>query len=1228
MNCANCQTENPKDAKFCMNCGHTLNINCPNCGSELPAHAKFCIDCGHQMDTANAGTSDQSPSTTSQDRLQQFMPKDLQKKMETARSSGGMQGERRIVTILFCDVVGSTLAAEKLDPEDWTDIMNGAFEYLIGPVYRYEGTVARLMGDAILAFFGAPIAHEDDPQRAALAGLEIVNGIQEYKAKVKQEFGIDFDVRVGINTGLVVIGEVGSDLAVEYTAMGDAVNLASRIEATAEPGTVQVSANTHKLIAPIFDFDDMGEIQVKGKIEPVHAYRVLKHKTEPGQIRGIKGLDSPLIGREHEMNILKRVAEDLSDGRGQVISVMGEAGLGKSRLVTEFRLSLVSEGLVNFSENGKSPSDLSWYEGRSLSYETSTPYAPFIDLLSDYFDLQVGQDDEQKYNRIKTTLLQNFSPEVANTAPFIATMLGIQISEGDVEFVRHLGPPQLRGRIFQSLSQVFEEMANQQPLVLVLDDLHWTDSTSLDLLDQLMTLTDRSALMIITIFRPQRHEPSWRFHESATRDYAHRYTTIELNPLDENHSRELVANLLHVDDLPQSVRSLIMAKAEGNPFFVEEVIRSLLDAELVIREDEHWVTSRAIDDIAVPDTLVGVITARLDRLDEEIKQVVQAAAVIGRQFGFETLASITSEGTDLENALSELQRRELIQEKSRNPQPVYQFKHALTQETAYASLLRRRCQELHLLTAEYLEGTKAEVPSEIARHYINAREQMRAVPFLIDAGNHAARASSTPEAIEFITSALEILEGSEELSLIRRAYEGLGGALMYSGDIPRALETYQTMLNIGQESGNDPMQVSALNKLGMVTGLMMGQFPAAEDHLEEAERLARKSDDVTGLAELHMVKCGICTATGDLDGAIEHLGESTQLGKDLNAEDPLLFGLTHSANTLTLMTRYEDAWEVAQEARQLSEDMGNLKFLSEILSFSIPSIRIRNGELEKAQQSAQESFDIAQKIGYLESQWQASYSMGLIARMRGEYEQAIEHSQNAIDIGKLLGAGFTLMLPLCSLGTLQLVISEKNLDQALEMHAEALKYVDHPSGSAWGSTAWLEAGMCMLSAGDLDQADELFQKGLTVPTTTMHLNRPQLLIGAAMVAIGREQYGIAEDYLSEAKQFVEDRAMKHEIPSIAFTEGNLLAARGELDQALEMFEQTEELALELGLRPLVWQARASAGIALKSLGRESEALAKQDEAVAMIQEMGGLIEDEALRTKFTENTSEKISLVA
>ena len=285
------------------------------------------------------------------------------------RKRRGMQGERRIVTVLFCDVAGSTAMAEQLDPEEWAEIMNEAFEYMTGPVNRYEGTVARLMGDAILAFFGAPNAHEDDPERAILAGLDIVNSIGPFRDEIQQDYGLDFNVRVGINTGPVVVGDVGSEMGGEYTAMGDAVNLAARMEQTATPGTVQVAGDTHRYAAPLFDFESLGGIEVKGATEPVPAYKVRGRKSDPGSLRGIEGLSAPLIGREDETDRLKRAVAEVREGRGQIVCLIGEAGLGKSRLIEELHSEWAGDDVAD--------TEL-WMEHRGISYDTTRPYSLFV----------------------------------------------------------------------------------------------------------------------------------------------------------------------------------------------------------------------------------------------------------------------------------------------------------------------------------------------------------------------------------------------------------------------------------------------------------------------------------------------------------------------------------------------------------------------------------------------------------------------------------------------------------------------------------------------------------------------------------------------------------------------------------------------------------------------------------------------------------------------------------
>ena len=554
MICTACNTENPDQAKFCMGCGDALQNLCPECSTELPADAKFCFSCGTKIgDPAStpspvATTPESAPSTNSAEvaaveaealsRLSQYVPPELLSKLESARAGGSMAGERRVVTMLFCDVQGSTTAAGQLDPEDWAEIINGAFEHLIAPVYKYEGTLARLMGDAILAFFGAPIAHEDDPQRAVLAGLEILEAVKPYSEEINRKWGFDLGVRVGINTGLVVVGEVGSDLRVEYSALGDAINVAARMEQTAVPNTLQITGETQRLIAPFFDFTDLGGIEVKGKAEPVQSYRVNHATAEAGQLRGIEGLDSPLIGRATEMETLNTAAEELAGGRGQIVSLMGEAGLGKSRLMAELRRA------IGANQNAL------WLEGRSLSYETETPYAPFVDIMISAL-AETGLDTSSfTYDQFKSAITQ-LIPENADTvAPYLASLVGTTATGEDHEIVRYLDPPRAKAKTFNAAYTFFQELAAERSLILVFDDLHWVDPTSLELIKMLMPIADQCPLMLVGVYRPRRQERSWEFNESTSRDFGHRHVEVNLEPLGPEDARELVANLLEVDDLP------------------------------------------------------------------------------------------------------------------------------------------------------------------------------------------------------------------------------------------------------------------------------------------------------------------------------------------------------------------------------------------------------------------------------------------------------------------------------------------------------------------------------------------------------------------------------------------------------------------------------------------------------------------------------------------------------
>ena len=525
---------------------------------------------------------------------------------------------------------------------------------------------------------------------------------------------------------------------------------------------------------------------------------------------------------------------------------------------------------------------------------------------------------------------------------------------------------------------------------------------------------------------------------------------------------------------------------------------------------------------------------------------------------------------------------------------------------------------------EYLETTEPDGVNELARHFLEARLEARALPYIVDAGDRAAASYATSEAIDHYEKALQILKGTEDLALARRAYEGNGGALTFGFDVPGALQNYNEMLALAEERGDVPMKVSALNKLGFVSALMQGQIPEAEELLVDAERLASEANDLAGLAECHMTYCYLRTAGGDFEGAIDHLEESATIGEELDAEEPKLFGLTHTANTLTYMTRFDEAWDAAQTARKAAEATGNSKYLSELNILPIPFYHLRNGDMDAALDSATFGFELASRIGATDNASFGAIMMGQVASLRGEYERAIEINHQALELARASGVPYTQALALCVLGSSYLDVSPEFRDKTMEYHDEAMQMLEAPLGSILGASAWAEVGLCVMASGDMEQAGELFKKGLTTPTATMHIMRPRLLACSAMVAMGQGDLGEAAKAVAEARGLVEAAKMRHFAPLIEFADGHVAASSGEHEKALGHFVLAEEQASTMQFRPLTWQAEMGAAGALAALGREKEADTKRQDARAGVHEIGGFFKDEDLRNKFLESAASKL----
>ena len=595
-------------------------MKCTSCSTELPAGSRFCLFCGQPV-----AQSSSEADETRLARLTASLPEPLAEKMLSARLSG----ERKVVTALFADVVGSTAMAEQMDPEDWTEMLNGAFDRLSAPIYRYEGTIARLLGDAMLAFFGAPVAHEDDPARAIRAALEMLEITRQYAELVKEKYGMDFAMRIGINTGPVVVGEVGSDLKYEYTAMGDAINLAARLQSAARPMSVMISQNTHRFVAPLFDFADLGQIEVKGKSGPVQIYEVSGVRTDPGKLRGLAGLTSPLVGRQDELSALLALSAGLSDGRGGVAAIVGEAGLGKSRLLSEWMERSAAQTGVS----------IKWAHGHCLSYGERLAYHLLIDLLRSLIGVHLAAT-EPDLRRALTDLVDDvfgarLAPEIY---PYLGHLLSLELDGESLKQVQALDPLVLQNKYLEALTRLLEGLAARQPLALVLDDIHWADPASVELLSHLLPLTEKAAILLCMLTRPDEETAGWRLLSEARK----REGLVELTlvPLTSADSRQLVSNLLEIEALPDLVRDVILKKAEGNPFFVEEVIRMLIDTGGIVAKDGHWQAGKSIETVEIPDNLQSLLLARIDRLPEESKRTLRVAAVIGRQFSVNVLEQV------------------------------------------------------------------------------------------------------------------------------------------------------------------------------------------------------------------------------------------------------------------------------------------------------------------------------------------------------------------------------------------------------------------------------------------------------------------------------------------------------------------------------------------------------------------------------------------------------------
>ena len=818
------------------------------------------------------------------ERLRSYLPQGLADKM---RALGRIEGERKQATVVFADLSGFTALSERLDPEEVTMLTNEVLKEMAEAVYQYEGYVDKFIGDAVMAVFGAPVAHEDDPERALRAAVAMRERLEHFNQAWSERHGQPLSLHVGVNTGTVIAGAVGSDLRMSYTVMGDTVNTASRLEGVARPGQILVSRDTYRLARGAFTFTALDPITVKGKRKPLEVYELQLARLRPGKPRGIQELASVFVGRERESALLRRVAKDLAGGRGRIVVVVGEAGIGKSRLMAEWRNEIADR--------------IEWMEGRCFAHTTALSYGPFLDVLRRYAGIEGDHSEAEALTHLLAAVAGPF-PGDTEAYALLANLLALPPPADGSALLAGLPAEAIRQKLFDLMADLFTHLAQERPTLLVIEDAHWADVTSLELIERLLALTDRLPLAIIGVMRNGlgSEAPLSRLLACAQAGHADRFISITLALLSPTSSQELVERLLEMTELPTVLRPLILDKAEGNPFFVEEVIRALIEQGALARGETGWETTPLLTGVSVPDTLQGVLMSRLDRLPVETKWLAQQASVIGRTFLYRVLLRMAEDAASVDADLDRLEREQLIRERARHPEVEYTFKHALTQEVAYQSLLAPRRKELHRRVGGVMEAIFAERLGEfysiIGEHFLHGEVWERAADYLTNAGNAAARLYAHAEARMHYARTLEALShlpdtadnrrrrtdatinlvsvsfaadppdrnlarlaeverlvgellssdqvGGDDRLRLARIHFWMGRLHYYQGAMGKALGYYQQVLTEAKDAGDEELLAIPAGVIGRVL-MVRGQFGQAGPLLAQAAAFLKKTANRT-----------------------------------------------------------------------------------------------------------------------------------------------------------------------------------------------------------------------------------------------------------------------------------------------------------------------------------------------------------------------------------------------
>ncbi|HXC53492.1 MAG TPA: adenylate/guanylate cyclase domain-containing protein [Candidatus Limnocylindrales bacterium] len=1081
MQCPQCSFENPSTAKFCQECGSSLALRCSNCDATLALGAKFCTSCGHPAGQASAP----SPNT--------YAPRHLAEKILRQRTV--VEGERKQVTVLFADVKESMSLAETVDPETWHRIMNEFFELLSAGVHRYEGSVNQYTGDGIMALFGAPIAHEDHAQRACYAALWLLDELARYSDQLRRVEGLNFSVRLGINSGEVVIGQINEDLRMDYTAQGHTVGLASRMEQLAAPNKCYLSANTAALVGDYFELRDLGEFRVKGVSEPLHVHElqgVGRHRTRLDVSRS-RGL-SRFVGREDELKRIEAALESTRNKNPRVVGIVAEPGAGKSRLCYEFVQKATRAGITVLT-------------GHCVPHGAMIPFQPVLEVLRAYFAIEENDSPQTAREKIAGRMLL-VDDAMRTHLPLVFDFLGVPDPERPVP---PMDPEPRRRMLYAALRRTLRCSDAKDPAVMLIEDMHWIDGASLAFFGDMIKVLPETSEMLLMNYRPEFHPP-WADDPC--------FEQIALEPLGPAAVGEILRDLLGNDPSTVKLATNIEKTTSGNPFFVEELVHALVEAGSLEGSRGDYRLMRPVEDIILPPTVHSVLAARIDHLPERQKEVVQSAAVIGKKFSEAVLQRIVHmDAADLRAALDALCESGFLYEREVYPAARYAFQHPLTQEVAYRTQLSDKRKGLHLTIARTLTELEPEKLDEnaalLGHHWESAGELREAVSAYRRAAERAS-ASEMRESKVHWTKVMELidrLEPGEEI--IDHAIAATEGMLSLCWRLGSANEEAHRIHDWGESwalrsSGNE-----ARARVRAAYGawhVFNGEIDKALGIYKEAVALLGPESDPRLRLQFASRRAYACLLAGKLRTALQLTREVIEsMGEELpKAEVSLadwLFMTGFSGLVLTYLGRVPEAGRIIQRCHDLAVEAGDAGSTNIMRGFGVTHAWF-TGDGVTAWQHARAQVEFAERIASPAMRAGAYDSLGVAQLLRGEWEEAVRSLETALSIARETGTF---------------------------LQAEALVLANMADAYR--------------GCGDLDRAIDVAREAVEVARTRrtlMHECRASLFLGRALLARGLGSDLVeAEHALHDALEIVHRTEARAYEPFVRAERAALAAARAD-----------------------------------------------------------------------------------